>query len=336
MLLSHGVSAEPAPRARPHHPTAHGALHPADLHMIVVISNPMMYESRARLAQKFLARMKRTGATIWIVESRTGDRDYEVATDPNNPHHIRLYGDHVLWLKEAMAQVALSRLPHDARYVALVDSDLQFMEEDVAMETLHALQLHNAVQMWSHAVDMDRTGAVKSVHKSYAYLWEQGTRPTNSVMSGYEVMHPGYAWAWKLEPLRRCGGFIKTGIMGAGDTHMALAMSGLAQMSIQKGVHPNYAKPILRWGELADQHIQRNLGYVPGTIFHEYHGDKADRKYHDRWQILVEHQFDPEVDIVWDHQGLPMWAGNKPDLRDASMRYYKVRREDAGEGRHYV
>ena len=46
------------------------------------------------------------------------------------------------------------------------------------------------------------------------------------------------------------------------------------------------------------------FGYVPGTIRHYYHGSRKNRKYLERWPILVKHLYDPYKFIKHDPIGL--------------------------------
>jgi flagellar basal body-associated protein FliL len=43
---------------------------------------------------------------------------------------------------------------------------------------------------------------------------------------------------------------------------------------------------------------------------------------------LIDNDFDPEVDIVKDANGLWKLAGNKPKLRDDLRKYFSQRNED--------
>ena len=76
------------------------------------------------------------------------------------------------------------------------------------------------------------------------------------------------------------------------------------------------------------RHINRNIGYVPGTIEHLFHGRKSDRGYQSRWDMFVQHQFDPYEDLKRNSHGVLEFATNKPDLRHDFDRYLQSRHED--------
>jgi hypothetical protein len=73
------------------------------------------------------------------------------------------------------------------------------------------------------------------------------------------------------------------------------------------------------------------FGYVPGLIRHYFHGSKKNRKYSERWQILVDHNFDPLSHLVYDKIGIlvPSKECSKELLNDI-LTYFSERNEDEG------
>ena len=304
---------------------------PSDtLHVIAVVSNPARFESRYRLYREFPQRIAgNERIQLHTVEIAHGARPHAV-TGPND---VQLRTDQELWQKEAMINVALKRLPADWRYVAWVDADVQFVRPDWAEETIHRLQHHSIVQMFEHAIDLGPSGQVIQQHTSLGSLVQAGkpvsAAATSEYYAGARFGHPGFAWAATREALDSTGGLLDQGILGASDHHMALGLIGEAEKSSPAGLHPNYYKMVRQWQDRATVHIRRNFGAVSGVLLHHWHGRKADRQYGSRWDILKRHNFDPEVDIYKDTQGLWRLHGNKPGLRDDVRRYFASRNEDS-------
>ena len=157
----------------------------------------------------------------------------------------------------------------------------------------------------------------------------RGRTATTWGAAGYEFAHPGYAWAATRHALTLVGGLIETAALGAGDHHMALALIGRVRKSVPGGISAGYLRPLLRWQDRAIQHIGQNIGYVPGTIEHTWHGSKDKRAYVDRWTILTRNGFDPDTDLVRNTWGVFELAGNKPELRRDIDRYFRARDEDS-------
>ncbi len=53
------------------------------------------------------------------------------------------------------------------------------------------------------------------------------------------------------------------------------------------GTNEAYRREVMRWQDRALRHINRNIGYVPGTIEHLFHGRKSERGYQSRWDMFV-------------------------------------------------
>ena len=106
------------------------------------------------------------------------------------------------------------------------------------------------------------------------------------------------------------------------------SITPVVEKAIPRGSSRGYRHAILGWQEDA-QNLKRNIGYVPGTLLHYWHGKKSNRRYFDRWKILTSNQFDPVTDLKRDWQGLWALAGNKIALRDQLMAYFRGRDEDS-------
>lgn len=313
-----------------------------DFTIVLMLSNPIRYKARERLYRECLARLKAEapGVRIVTVEVALGDRGH-VVTDRGHPDHIQLHTIDEMWHKENAINIAVSRLPFDWKYLAWIDADIEFLRKDWAIETVHALQHYHVVQMWQHAVNLGPGLEVTNgkVAQGFAYCYLNNI-PTAKYdgrgnISYGTFWHPGFAWAMTREAWDHLGGLLDICILGAADYHMAYALIGRARetldwsMSKGRGYHPNYKNMILAWQHHAETYVKRDIGYVPGTILHHWHGKHKDRKYNERWLTLVNNQFDPMVDIKRDAQGLWQLCTTKWKFRDELRAYARARNEDS-------
>ena len=141
--------------------------------------------------------------------------------------------------------------------------------------------------------------------------------------------HPGYAWAARREALEHLGGIIDWAILGSGDHHMAMALVGDVEKTFPSQMHSRYAKKMLLWQERALKYLRKDIGFVDGTIAHFWHGKKKDRGYISRWDILTKNNFDPDLDLKRDTQGLYVLTDNNYKLRDGIRAYFRNRSEDS-------
>lgn len=294
-----------------------------NFYVIGVCSNPVRYKSRWAQAKEFMRKIEAMGVNFFVVEATFGDRPFEI-TDPHNPRHIRLVSRSEVWLKESMISVAISRLPADWEYVAWVDMDIEFLNKDVFCEAWHQLQHHDVIQLFSDCIDLGPNLEVIQTHKGFCYIYLQN----RIVKRRYEFAHPGYAWAATRDAIEHLGGLIEAPL-GAGDHHMALSLVSKGHLSLPAGIHPEYKKMVMDWQARAEKYIKRNIGYVPGTIFHFFGGKKKDRRYIERWDILTKNDFVPSLDLRKGSNGLLELTDRNIKLRDDIREYFRLRNEDS-------
>lgn len=338
------------------------------LYVVCVVTNPVRFKTRWKLYRDFANHVRNSGAILVTVEAALGDRAFaleEHAPLSREPLHSpvshgpppvapragqpesRFMQDYLkfklghlqhIWQKECLQNIAAMHLPREAEYIAFIDADIGFDRPDWVSETLHALQHYDVVQMFSRAIDLSPTYEPLAQHFGFVYCYLNGVPMPK--MPGYYyadetptapcfTWHPGYAWAWRRSALNTCGGLLDIGILGAGDNHMARSLIGLGHKSFHAKVHPAYKRRVLEWQDRAKA-LHKNVGYIDGTIKHYWHGRKANRRYVDRWQILVKHQFNPDRDLQKDITGInALVKGRKPRLRDDTRRYFAQRNEDS-------
>lgn len=301
------------------------------LHVVTMISNPVRYKSRYALYKIFEEHMAKSGVNLWTVEVAFGKRPFEI-TQAGNPRHLQLRSFDEVWLKENAINLMIQRLPLDWKYVCWIDADVQFMEHNWLEETWHALQHYAVVQMWSNAIDTGPNGDAIFQHTSFMNCHVNGLPfgPMKKGQYSYGYAgHPGYAWAANRYAMDYTGGLLDTAAAGAADHHMALGLVGRAKASLPDNIHPRYAEKVLTWQDRALYYLKKDVGYVPGTIRHYWHGKKRDRRYGDRWKILTDHHFNPDTDLVRDVQGLWQIDNRKEGLRDDLRAYFRSRHEDS-------
>lgn len=298
------------------------------LHVITAVANPIRWQSRTRLYRQFEEHMLNSGVHLTVVECAYGDRPHELGDNPRVAH-VPVRARSLLWTKENLLNLGLARLPQDWRYAAWIDADVTFRKPGWASETVHALQQYDVVQPWSDCYDLGPNDGHLQLHRSFCRLAHEGAPIQPTGTDGYAFAHPGYAWAATRRALGLLGGLIETAVLGAADHHMALALLGRVRESVPGTISEGYLRPLLRWEARARQHIGGNIGYVPGTIEHDWHGAKEKRAYVDRWTVLTRNEFDPDIDLLRNTWGVLELAGNKPQLRLDIDRYFRARDEDS-------
>lgn len=303
------------------------------LHVIIPLFNPLRFVSRYVLLEDFIKRATDAGAQVWLAEAAFGVRPFEHATKPGcgeGPvHHVQFRIRDELWCKEDMINNTVTRLPADWEYVAWIDADIQFMNPDWVQETIQQLQHYAVVQVFEHAFDLCPNGL--PLGKTFCGFPASRVKGLANEDGGYYskrgYFHPGYGWACTRDAWDTMGGLLDFNIVGGADHQMAHALYGNVQIAIPEKSTESYNRHVLAWEKRALQ-LRHNVGFVPGTIAHYWHGKKSRRGYWDRWRILVDNGFDPLTDLQRSACGLNQLSGSKPKLRDALRTYFRSRQED--------
>ena len=294
------------------------------LDVVAVVSNPAEFQRRYFLFNEFCCRMrKEPQVRLFTVEVQHRNKPF--ITDAN----LKLRTCDELWHKENMINIAVHHLPCDWEYFAWIDADIEFQRKDWVAQTIRQLQHYDIVQLFSHAIDLGPNGETFATHTGFCYQWQKFQLEEDCKNAYKKYWHTGYGFAMKRSMYNALGGLIEFPILGSADHHMCKAWIGKIHESFPSNIHPNYKLLCENYQKRCARHLKQNISYVPGTILHYWHGKKADRKYVERWQILIRNDFDPLMDIKKDCNNLWRLEDNKPALRDDLRHYFRVRNEDS-------
>jgi len=297
------------------------------LHVIAVVSNPSLFAKRYILMKEFMTRMERDepDVILYVVELTYGKQRFLI-TDSKNKRHLQIRTKCPLWHKENMINLGVRYLlPTTYKAFAWIDGDIEFESTTWARDTLRILNgSKDIVQVFSHAVDMDKDKNTMSVYNSAGFkLVKNGTYCS---IRGANYSHPGYAWAITRKAYEKVGGLYDVGILGSGDYLMMLSLIGEGNRFINSRYSPDFVQSVL---EYQSKFSKLRFGYVPGVIRHNFHGSKVNRKYQDRNEILIRHQFSPFVHVTYDASGVLVPTAEFPQqCKKEIMDYFNGRMED--------
>jgi len=292
------------------------------LYVVLPYFNFVGFKRRRDLFIQFVERYVKTPGLRLVVVEAMGP----AALGPLQVHeHIRLTSDSRVWLKENLINLGVKALPKDWKYLAWIDADLEFLNRDWVQETIRGLQRADVVQLWRTAVNLGPHGEAIKVDKSFAYMFV-GSGTDWVASDKYGFWHPGYAWACTRAAFQKMGGLPDWAILGSGDRHMAMSLAGLGQTSCPGTIHENY-KMMLKLYEKSLKNFK--VSWVDGTIIHYWHGSFTDRKYRERWDILVKNSFDPFEDIGYTDEGLVQLTQKGRRFEKYLDDYFMGRREDS-------
>lgn len=291
--------------------------------------NPVGYRTKKRNYDLFRNHL---GVPLITVELGHNER-FELGPDDADKL-IQVPGGNVLWQKERLLNIALVHLPAECTAVAWLDADVVFENPDWPALSLAALERNCCVQLFEkifllkrHQTLAERDG-LQTQFRSFACAHANGGLSSASLAARESKLKSGHAWAARRSILEQCG-FYDAMVIGGGSRAILYAMLGEIETFCARSLlTPAHATHFRNWARRFFQLAQAQVGYLPGTIGHLWHGETEYRNYVDRQNILRESDFDPVLDIAHDPDGVWRWASDKPALHRQVAEYFESRKED--------
>lgn len=236
--------------------------------------------------------------------------------EPEIPGSIAIRGGspNAIWQKERLTNLAIASLPESVRYVAWVDHDLILPDHwlDSGCEML--ANGFDAVQLFDRVTYLGWDGSPLKAYVGAAATLAAGQTPDQC---------PGGAWIASRAFLTRIGGIYDRNIVGGGDAVFFGGVTGSRTSFLDRqpnGVQSDARQWMAAVGEC-------RWGYVRGEARHIWHGDKVNRQYHSRDEILRRHDFDPQRHLRIGEAGLLELSNAPAGLADEIARYFEDRRD---------
>lgn len=250
---------------------------------------------------------------------------------------VQVCGPDLIWQKERLLNLAISKLPENCRYVAWLDCDVLFEDHNWYLSVARKLEQVLLVQPYSCLINLDAQhrpipdgepgGGIRSPisdRKRWASLPEDFLKHQ---FTGLPIAC-GYAWAARVELLRKHG-LYDACVMGGGDRAIFYAAIGrieeaaeyLKMSEVRLRHYKEWAIPF--WGD-----IRGSTGWVPGAMRNLWHGAIQKRRYEDRHKGFIKFEFDPYSDVMIGADGEWRWASAKEEMRQYVVDYFFSRGEN--------
>lgn len=306
--------------------------------MLVITSyfNPMRSRRRVANYRTFRSRLNAPLLTVEL----SFDGRFEL-TPSDADHLIQLSGGDIMWQKERLLNIALGAVPGDVEDVAWIDCDLVFESGDWPQVAKQALKSDNVIQLFSEVRYLDRCSTDKLELNSIPNLVRSSAGSklrdgefkdvclVRAVSTG-KRMGPwpanGFAFAAKKSIICNTK-LYDHGVLDGNDIlflcaiygEFEIAMDRLKQNDVQR-------RHYVEWARRAQESFGGRVGFIPGTIYHLWHGDLTNRNYMRRHELMVG--FDPYRDIRLATSGAWLWSDPQAELARNVKDYFRKRKED--------
>ena len=282
------------------------------------------YDMPVRNLHRFIRQMDRDGISVYGIELHLAGTKPEIRNRPNWITY-EVTDDNIIWQKEALMNAAEKIVPDSFKNVAFLDADIFFASPHWISDAHKALERFPVVQMFAEAIWTDRRGRPELVRPS---VGRAGLDLDNW------TTHPGFGWAFNREIFREFGGWYDVAPLGSGDTLLSFALT--------KGETPHhwiekcysYLGPLNhdhfdRWRERVRYAMEPHLvSFVPGKVYHEWHGDRKNRNYANRHLYIGG--LDVNRHLKFTEEGYLQWSEEAPEELKANMKRYFLDRDEDG------
>lgn len=290
--------------------------------------NAQRYESLRRNHEIFALRLKSQGIDLITVELTFGEAEPELTdSDLGVIWHVK--SNSIMWQKEALINWVVNKLPTNETKFAWVDADVLFKDGSWLKRAEEKLDEVDVVQLFKRVYNLTKGQSEYGGERTtmiHGVIWQYKTYRNwlaRRVSKELPFSHPGFAWAARRDAFP--DGLYPYSITGSGDTLMVDSMLGSWDIhGYARKFTPALRNSIDNWRSKL-----RNLkvGFLEESIYHLWHGDLKNRAYTNRHNILAEHDFNPDEDVVLK-DGILEWSSDKVELHEVVKAYFEARKED--------
>lgn len=291
--------------------------------------NPAGYKSRLQNYLIFAENLMRQNVNLLTIELAFGNDAFYLRPSANVIH---MRAKSVLWHKERMLNYAIANLPEECKYIAWVDGDIIFDDDNWAEHLIGKLQTNDIVQPFQEVVSLapkETSPTGKHLETERAVVWQYKTNDNwLEKRKGWKLPYAtiGYGWASKRNAFDTCDGMYDRHVLGSSDNLVIdSCLNSFGLHHYWNNISPALKTDMQEWvGKFG---IGKNVDYVPGKIYHLFHGAKKYRGYISRETIIKSNNFDPKTDITLDND-VYEWCSDKHELHLQCRNYFYMRRED--------
>ena len=294
------------------------------LNVICVYYNFCKYKRRKQLTLEYIERMSQyENINLYVCELVLEGEEFEI-TDKTNSKHLQLTTKYVLWYKENLINITVNKLlEKNWSSFAWIDSDIEFENKNWVNYTLEKIKTNDILQLFSFVNQYD---CECNITQKNVGIIKKFKCKKDIEFKTYG--HPGYAWAINRNLFEKLCKLPEFFIVGGCDSKIANAIVEndyyLKTISNEK-MNINFYMYIIN---ISIKLKKCKYDYIDTEIYHYYHGEKINRQYKLRYEIIKD--YNPYTDIVFNENGLiePNLNNLNSTILDNIKKYFYGRKED--------
>jgi hypothetical protein len=310
----------------------------SDVSNIAVITPVFMYNYNKYALDaycKFRENMYRQGMDLFTVEGKLPSGRWRLQNSNYEKKIYRIELQQPLWYKEALINWAVSQLPSHYDKIAWIDSDILLPDEwgrkacDKLDEgNVRLIQLSGKLQyLRENSTKTDDNPPRDGVGKSLVGYRKGKIKRMEHALDA--KFFPGLGWAARREFFTQGGGVYDLDLVGAGDQMLIFSATGSIlplknEMYLLKSCsNQSKIQSLVEHSKKCFKYVQGNIGFLKGTAYHIWHGDRGTRQYSSRHNLVKN--LDWKKDVGRDSNGLPVILSSRYDVIEGLSKYFQVK-----------
>lgn len=276
------------------------------LYIVISVFSPYGRDIRTKLAQEFIDRienLQKRGhpVQICIIELLySTQKNFLKVSNPDFHLQIQYKHDIYLFNKENLINVGVKKLlPSNWKWMAWIDADIEFKDEFWIEKTLQLFKSgkYDVIQLFSICRYLSKYNTPQEYfHSSISLLFN------NHLLKNKKYRHPGFAWACSRDAYEKMGGLFEYAIIGGGDFIMEACFTNRFHI-IEKKFKENI--DFLNYIRIFYEKVKDfSYNFLNILIEHHYHGERKNRMYVNRNDIILKNKFNPEKDMIKPFESL--------------------------------
>jgi len=243
--------------------------------------------------------------------------------------HLKFKLNNILWVKENLINLAIKHLPNEAEYIAWSDRDIYFLNPLWVEKTIEKLKIYDIVQPWSEVIHLNSLNELQILSRGNCMSFSSKSILSSAIKNNTtKGSSTGQIWAINKSFYDKIEKINDIEIIGGAD-------SMIANFCILK--NDSYEKILDRkttiqsrsnWIKYKEKFKDVKYSYINGTIAHYWHGDLENRQYTERYKILIDMNYDPDYDIMYDANGVLQFTKNGKRIEPFIKEYLISRKEN--------
>lgn len=270
------------------------------LYLLVSYFNYNSNKSRERNIYSFIEKNSNSKVKIVVIEAIYNNCNQLKDLNAEVFLHLKYNVKHPISLQDNLINVGIKKLPADWQYLAWIDSDVIFNNENWADNILKELQDKDIVHCFKEADFLNQDGT----SSNFNFLSECYIHVNNiKYLDEHQRSHCGFVWALKRSFYEQIKEIFDYSIIGSNDVviNLLVLKKSLEDYFFNSGYSQEYIDLVT---EYYNRKKEINFTFVDNKITHLWHGNINNRNYHLRKNILKKYQFNPKQHIIKNKDGI--------------------------------